>query len=289
MPLPTKDTVVTYPDGAITSTGTVLHIEPVGEERLALILDVTAFHPIDTAWPDQPADRGTLSGPQGSQPIVDAITGGIHDGELHLGADLPVRVGTQGWTFVVAHIIEGPPPGVGDSVRVDVDKRHRAELSIAHTACHLAALALDAALADAWTKSAPKDALGSAAFDALAIQRSRLHPCRSTDTYRIGKSLRRKGFTPAALDDPAQVADRVNAQLAEWIAAGGAVRVERAENDLSARRTWVSELPSGTTDIPCGGTHVRDIAELGDVTITLTTQEIDGGLELHMETVATAT
>lgn len=289
MSLPTSDTVVTYPDGATTSTGTVLHIEPLEDERFALILDTTAFHPVDTAWPDQPADRGTLNATHGTQPIVDAVTGGIYDGELHLGADLPVRTGTSGWTFVVAHIIEGPPPAIGDTVHVEVDQRHRAELSIAHTACHLAALALDAALSAAWSKSAPTDALGNPAFDALAIQRSRIHPYRATDTYRIGKSLRRKGFTPAALDDPAGVADRVNAQLAEWIAAGGAVRVERANDDLSARRAWVCELPSGTTDIPCGGTHVRDIAELRDVTISLATRVIDGGLELTMETVAIAT
>jgi hypothetical protein len=28
MPLPATDTIVTYPDGTTTSTGTVLHIEP---------------------------------------------------------------------------------------------------------------------------------------------------------------------------------------------------------------------------------------------------------------------
>lgn len=289
MALPTSDTIVTYPDGATTSAGTVLHIEPLTDERSAVVLDTTACHPVDTAWPDQPADRGTLTTTQGQQPIVEAVTGGIHDGELHLGADLAVRTGTDGWTFVVAHIIEGPPPAIGDSVQIDVDQGYRAALSAAHTACHLAALALDAALSAAWSKTAPTDALGNPAFDALAIQRSRIYPHRSTDTYRIGKSLRRKGFTPTALDDPSAVAERVNAQLAQWIAAGGAVRIERDDDALSARRTWVCELPTGLTDIPCGGTHIHDITELSDVTTSLTTREIDGGLELTMETVSTAT
>lgn len=287
MALPTLDTTVTYPDGATASTGTVLHVEPLPEGRSAVILDRTAFHPVDTAWPDQPADHGILTTPHGRQPIVDAVTGGIHDGRLHLAADLPVRTGTDGWTFIVAHIIEGAPPAIGDSVQIAVDQDHRASLSAAHTACHLASLALDAALATAWAKTAPTDALGNPAFDALAIQSSRIHPHRSTDTYRIGKSLRRKGFTPIALDDPSVVAERVNALLAGWIASGGAVRIERADDALSARRTWVCELPTGRTDIPCGGTHIRDIAELSSITTSLTTREIDGGLEMTMETVTT--
>lgn len=288
MTLPTTDTVVSYPDGATTSAGTVLHIEPLADGRSAVLLDTTAFHPVDTAWPDQPADRGTMTTSSGPQPIVDAVTGGIRDGQLHLGANLPVRTGADGWTFVVGHIIEGPPPAVGESVQVDADHDYRAAVSAAHTACHLASLALDAALSKAWTKTVPTDALGNPAFDALAIQTSRIHPHRSTDTYRIGKSLRRKGFTPAALEDLSAVAERVNAQLAQWLSVGGTVRIERDDGALSARRTWVCELPSGRTDIPCGGTHVHDITELSEVTASLTTRDIDGGLELTMETVLTA-
>lgn len=289
MTLPTTDTLVTYPDGATTSTGTVLHVEPLDGGRSAVLLDTTACHPVDTAWPDQPADQGTLTTDLGPRRLLDAVTGGIHDGVLHLGAALPVRTGTEGWTFVVAHVVDGPPPGVGEQVQVDVDPACRAALSAAHTACHLAALALDAALSAAWAKPAPTDALGNPAFDALAIQSSRIHPHRSVDAYRIGRSLRRKGFTPAALDDLAAVARRVDAQLAQWVAVGGPVRVERADAALSARRTWVCELPTGRTDIPCGGTHVRDVAELSRVTTSLTSREIDGGLELTMETLVSVT
>lgn len=231
MALSTTDTTITYPDGATTSTGTVLHVEPLSDGRSAVLLDSTAFHPVDTAWPDQPADRGTITTTAGTQPIIDGVTGGIRNGALHL----------------------------------------------------------DAALSTAWSKPAPTDALGNPAFDALAIQRSRIDPHRSTDTYRIGKSLRRKGFAPASLDDPSAAAERVNAQLAQWIKAGGAVRIERDDTALSARRTWVCALPNGVTDIPCGGTHLHDLAELSNITTSLTTAEIDGGLELVMETVATTT
>ncbi|WP_137846282.1 metal-dependent hydrolase [Microbacterium sp. 2FI] len=288
MTLPTVDTLVTYPDGATTSEGAVLHVEPLPDGRTAVILDLTAFHPVDTAWPDQPADHGILTSALGTQPIVDAVTGGIHDGTLHLGADLPVRTGTEGWVFVVAHIIEGTPPEIGERVRVDVDADYRAALSAAHTACHLAALALDAALADAWTKPAPTDALGNPAFDALAIQQSRISPFHSLDTYRIGKSLRRKGFTVAALDDLDSVAARTNAQLATWVADGGPVRIARDDDRLSSRRTWICDLPDGSTDIPCGGTHLSDIAEIAGITAALMTNQVEGGLELTMHTTANA-
>ncbi len=289
MPLPTSDTVVTYPDGATTSTGTVLHVEPVPGGRHAVVLDRTAFHPVDTAWPDQPADRGHLVSAAGRQPVVDAVTGGVDDGRLHLGEDLPVRTGTQGWTFVVAHVVEGTPPAVGESVQVEVDQDLRAALSAGHTACHLAALALDQALAASWTKDAPTDSLGNPAFDALAIQRSQIHAHGSTDVYRIGKSLRRKGFQPSGLDDPAAVAERVAARLSAWVAAGGAVRIERQDEALSARRTWVCELPDGRTDIPCGGTHVDDLAVLGAVSVALQVRPVDGGLELTMTTTVAPT
>jgi alanyl-tRNA synthetase len=285
MPLPTSDTTVTYPDGATASIGTVVHVEPLPDGRSAVLLDTTAFHPVDVAWPDQPADRGSLTTRLGSQPIVDALTGGIHDGRLQLGTDLTVRTGTEEWVFVVAHIIEGDPPSVGESVQVDVDTEYRAALSAAHTACHLAALALDAALAEGWNKATPTDSLGNPAFDALAIQESRISPHRSADVYRIGKSLRRTGFMPAAIDDPGSVADRVNARLAQWVATGGTVRIERDDDRLSSRRTWVCELPEGRAEIPCGGTHIGNIAELSSITASLTVGDVAGGLELAMETI----
>jgi len=289
MTLPTTDTTIMYPDGATTSTGTVLHVEPLSDGLSAILLDETAFHPVDTAWPDQPADHGTITTTRGTQPVLDAVTGGIHDDRLFLGADLPVRTGTDGWTFVVAHIVDGPAPVVGDIAQIAVDEGYRSALSAAHTACHLAALALDAALATAWSKPAVIDALGNPAFDSLAIQSSRISPHRSTDVYRIGKSLRRKGFDPASLDDILAVTDRVNAQLALWVDAGGAVRIERSDAALTTRRTWVCELADGRTDIPCGGTHIHDLAELSLVTTSLVSIAADGALELIMQTIVSPT
>lgn len=284
MPLPETDTIITYPDGAVASSGTVLHVEPLADGTSAVLLDRTALHPVDTAWPDQPADRGSMLVDGAEASVVDAVTGGIRDGALLLGTDLAVRTGTDGWTFVVAHIVDGPPPAPGAAVQIRVDADYRRALSQAHTACHLAALALDDALADAWTKPATLDALGNPAFDQLAIQSSRIQPNRSTDTYRVGKSLRRKGFDPASLDALDAVAARVNATLASWTAAGGAVSIEREDQSLSARRLWVCELPGGRTRIPCGGTHVTDLRDLPVVHVALALARSEGAAELTMVT-----
>ena len=286
MTLPAFDTLITYPDGGVSESGTVVHVEPLDGGRAAVILDRTAAHPVDTAWPDQPADRGTLTVGEETHPLVDIVTGGIHEGQLYLGADLPVRGGTEGWIFVVAHIVDGAGIAEGDPAQIEVDALYRTDLSAGHTACHLASLALDAALADAWTKPVSENALGNPAFDALAIQTSRIHENGSVDVYRIGKSLRRKGFTPAALDDVDALAARVDAHLAAWVSAGGAVHIERADEALSTRRTWVCALADGRTDIPCGGTHVADLAEFESITVGFTGEEVEGGRQLTMTTTA---
>ena len=278
-------TVVTYPAGATSSRGTVVHVTDAGDGRTAVVLDETAFHPVDTAWPDQPADRGTLGMGGAELVVVDAVVGATQGDGLLLGPDVPVRTGTEGWTFVVAHLVEnGAAVAAGDTVDVTVDAAYRAALSAGHTACHLASLALDAALADAWRKDVPTDALGAPAFDALAIQESRILPDGSRDVYRIGKSLRRKGFDPDALGDLDALAARVDAELADWIAAGGAVRIERDGDTLADRRTWVCELPGAEARIPCGGTHVASLHELTAATVAFTSALVEGGLELVMTT-----
>jgi alanyl-tRNA synthetase len=283
--LPLSDTVVTFSAGATSAESTVVHIEPLADGRSAVILDVTAAHPVDTAWPDQPADRATLHTETAAQPIVDVVTGGIHEGRLYLGADLPVRNGTEGWTFVVAHLIEGEPPEPGSVARIEVDTEYRAALSAGHTACHLASLALDEALADRWTKPAPADALGNPAFDALAIESSRIQEYGSLDVYRIGKSLRRKGFPADGFAEVASVTEQIDRRLAEWIDAAGAVHIHADDRRLSARRSWECDLPDAHVTIPCGGTHVRNLADLSGASVSFEVTDLGGATEIRMTTV----
>ncbi|WP_092564056.1 metal-dependent hydrolase [Bowdeniella nasicola] len=262
MTLPTRDTTVTYPAGETSGASTIAHIEERGDGSVAVILDTTCAHPVDPSWPDQGADRGTLTIGGEARELRDVLVGAIHEGMLYLGNEVPVRTGTEGWVFVVAHVIDGPAPELGAEALVEVDAAYRFSLSAAHTACHLAALALDEALAEFWTKSAPLDALGSPAFDRLAIQSSRIAPLVSEDTYRLGKSLRKKGLPASAFDDPDTIAEHVNERLAQWLASGAGVRIEADGGDLSGRRHWVCDLPEGDVSLPCGGTHVTSLSQL---------------------------
>lgn len=290
MTLPTADTAVTYPAGDLTAEARVLHVEQLDDGRAAVLLDRTACHPVDAGWPDQGPDRAVLDAGDVAIEVVDCVVGATDGETLFLGADIPVRKGTDGWAFVVAHLVDGEASLTGgDTVTVSVDGEHRAALSAGHTACHLAALALNLALADAWTKDGRRDSLGTPDFDGVANATSTITPFGAVDTYRVGKSARKAGFDPAALDDPATVAARANARLADWVAAAGAVRIECDGDGLTDRRSWVAELPAGTARMFCGGTHVASTAELGVVTIELAAQPADGALALTMTTRATPT
>ena len=286
MPLPLLSTVVSYPQGAVTSTGTVLHIAPLTDGRTAVVLDQTAFHAVDQAWPDQPADRGTLGGQQ----LLDAVVGATDGSQLFIGDDVPVRKGTEGWAFVTAHLVDdalateaGIVEGAEASIAVDADYRHA--LSVGHTACHLASLALNAELAGSWSKPVSTDALEHPNFDALAIETSRIDERGSVDVYRVGKSLRKKGFAPARLvDDLGEVETGVDARLSAWVASGAAASIERDGERLTDRRYWTTTLDGHDVSIPCGGTHVASLAELSAPQVTLHAQQSESALELRMTT-----
>lgn len=281
-----SDTLVDYPTGATSSRGVVLATVPL-DAGLGVVLDRTAFHAVDAGWPDQPADRGTLTIGDIEHPVLDAVVGATDGDQILVGRDIPVRTGTEGWSFVVVHVIAADAAvTVGDEVVVTVDEGYRHALSAGHTACHLASLALDVALAGAWTKEVPADALGAPGFDALACESSRITENGSLDVYRVGKSLRRKGFDPASLDDLAAVAARANEKLVEWVATGAGIRIDRDGDGLGDRRRWVCELPGGEAIIPCGGTHLTSLGELTYVTVALERQDADGAVSLTMQTSA---
>jgi alanyl-tRNA synthetase len=283
MSLPSSDTAVSYPAGALTSESTVLHVEERTDGSVAVLLDATACHPVDAAWPDQGPDRAVLEVGGSSLPITDCVVGATDGKELYLGADIPVRKGTEGWSFVVAHLVQGPPPAEGERAVLRVDQAHRLALSAGHTGCHLASLALNRALADRWKKEAPADALGAFNFDAVAIETSTITEYGSVDVYRLGRSLRRKGFITEGFD-PAPVEAALNETLSGWVASGGAIRIARDGERLTDRRYWECDLPEGTVHIPCGGTHAESLAGFSGVRAALTLEEIEGTPVLTMTT-----
>lgn len=199
--------------------------------------------------------------------------------------------GTEGWSFVVAHVIEADAVlSAGDTVDLTVDADFRRALSVGHTACHLASLALNRALADRWKKEIRLDGLGQPDFDGAANDASTIRESGSLDSYRLGKSLRKKGFgtdgIAAALPD---LEAAITQTITDWLSTDAAVHVERDGELLTDRRSWVCALPEATVRIPCGGTHVSSLGELGQVRVTLTVADVEGTPVLTMETFATPT
>jgi alanyl-tRNA synthetase len=268
-------TRVTFPSGATTGTATVVHVADAASGAL-VILDETPFHPVDHTWPDQPGDTGTLEAGDDSVDVSDTVMAALSDdGELAVGADIPVRRGTPGWTWLVAHRLDAPTAPAwlvpGTTVAASVDRGRREALSRGHTACHLASLALDAALGDLWRKDVGADTLGAPAFDARANQSSRILADGSVDEYRLGKSLRKAGFDTESF--AAALADReaaVNGILAGWVVVGSVAtsRIETDGPEITDRRTWVCRLVPGEARILCGGTHVGSLAEFSAITVS---------------------
>jgi len=194
------------------------------------------------------------------------------EGEVAVGADIPVKRGAEGWTWLVGHRVEAVPAALvaGAAAEATVDAERRAGLSRGHTACHLASLALDLAVADLWRKDPGSDALGNPDFEGRANQTSFIGENGSVDEYRLGKSLRKAGFdTEGFAASLTEREERINAQLAAWVASAASSRIEVDGETIVDRRRWVCGLPEGTASILCGGTHVSSLAEFASIRVSL--------------------
>lgn len=256
-------TVVDFPAGAVRGTGRVVQVLDL-PGGVGVVTDRTPFHPVDPAWPDQPADTGMLNG----SPVTDCLVGAVSDAGIAVGEEIQARRGDAGFSWVVVHVVDGPAPNVGDEVDLQVDADRRQALSRAHTACHVVALALNAEVAGAWRKDVATDGAGNPDFDRIALTSSRMTQDEARDQYRLGKSLRKKGFdTAVLLDDADAVAARVNDRVRGWIEADGRVAIETEGPTLTDLRFWCCDVPDGSYRIACGGTHVTSLRELGEVRV----------------------
>ncbi|WP_324047144.1 alanyl-tRNA editing protein [Aeromonas caviae] len=242
-----------------------------------LVTDLTPFHPQSHLWPDQPGDVGTVRWEGGEAAVGPCRMGAISpEGELFVDTEIPVKRGADGWAFVVVHpLASSHHLAIGSHVELTVDTEARHALSLGHSACHLVALALNRALTPYWRKETSElDALGQPDFDRLAIQHSRVEPRGSKEQYRIGKSLRKKGInSEALLADLDRIALQVNEQLMRWLKEGGEIRRSRAGDAIIDSRYWHGMVDGREITIPCGGTHVGSLTELGQVQVTLASSE----------------
>ena len=268
----TAATIITFPSGSLVETARVVGVHPA-QDGAVVVLDRTPFHPVDHTWPDQPGDRGTLRVDGVEVAVTEAVMAAVSDeGEVAIGADIPVKRGAEGWTWLVGHRIEAVPSllAAGAEVEATVDAAHRAGLSRGHTACHLASLALDLAVADLWRKDPGSDALGTPDFEGRANQTSFIHEDGAVDEYRLGKSLRKAGFdTEGFAASLTEREERINAQLAAWVASAAPSRIDVEGDTIVDRRRWVCALPVGTASILCGGTHASSLAEFASIRVSL--------------------
>lgn len=274
-------TTVGFAGGALEGAGHVGFVTHDGG-RWLLVADRTPMHPLSLRWPDQPGDHGAITFADGlTVPVADAWTGMVDPatGSLRMAeAAQGVRRGETDWRAVVVHVIATDrdlAPYQGTEARIAVDAGRRLALSAPHTAVHLAALALNKAAERFWTKDfSDRDGLGRPNLDKAAVERSAIAPGVSVDVYRLGKSLRKKGFDRdgflAALD--AMAAD-INATVRGWMATGAAVSMTPAQGDLDGLRQWRCDLDGVAATIPCGGTHVRSLGDIGETDITLEPSE----------------
>lgn len=274
------DTWVDFPSGATEGAGRVLRADPLPDGRVGVVVDRTPFHPLDHGWPDQPGDVGTLDGAA----VLDCLTGAVDDlGALTVDAAIDVRRGDPSRTWVVVHVVAAADaPSPGDVVALRVDAQRRTELSLGHSGCHLAALALNESTARFWAKEPPRrDSRGFPFLDQLAIQVSRISARSSYDAYRAGRSLRKAGFDAAAfLEEREAVVAQAHGLLDAWVGLDAVSRVDvDGDPTLSARRRWVCDVPGGPALIPCGGTHVARTGRLGRVRLGL--EPTDEGFEVR--------
>ncbi|MCL6417231.1 hypothetical protein MIB92_16340 [Aestuariirhabdus sp. Z084] len=244
-----------------------------------IITQASNFHPWDYQWPDQPGDHGTLDFEQNHWHIDDCRLAATSisepaDQPWFLGTDIPVKRGETGWTFCIAHRLNIPADKlsfeVGCQVTLRFDEGYRQSLNRGHSACHLMSLALNQALTSHWRKPIAQDACGNPDFDRLAISESSIEPNGSRDHYRLGKSLRKKGFDRQTfIDQLANIEDSINHQLQNWIAQGNDIKVEREPLALLARRYWHCKLDGVSISIPCGGTHCDNLSQLRGLEVRL--------------------
>jgi alanyl-tRNA synthetase len=287
-----KPTLVRYPSGSCREEASVLHVlpdpRPTSWQRLLVITDVTPFHPLDPLWPDQPADHGELLMGSHTYSVHDAVTVAQRaNGPFMVDNAIDARRDEPDVLYLVAHVVDAAAQlhlDSGSHVSLVVDELRRLRLSAAHTACHLLAYALNEATHDLWKKPGPIDSRGHHDLDEAMCVHTRHDVGGSVDQYRLGKSLRKRGFDVTRfLGELPAIIEQVNYTLAKWTASDATVRIDCAGPRLTDRREWICEIPGGTAHMPCGGTHVQRLGEIESMTAVASFDSEAGILTIRNE------
>ena len=202
----------------------------IAADERGIRLDRTVFYPTGGG---QPGDTGRLRLASGETiAIVDTVKGD--------GPDEVIHVPAPGSAL--------PPPGTEVAAEIDWDRRHR--LMRMHSCLHL----LCAVVPGAVTGGQVSDGRGRLDFDV---------PGSSLDKEAIAARLNELS-RPAIAVAPRWITDDELAARPEL------VRTMSVKPPSGAGRVRLMEVagPDGNIDLqPCGGTHIRNTAEIGPVTI----------------------
>ncbi|MEL7487804.1 MAG: metal-dependent hydrolase [Pseudomonadota bacterium] len=285
-----SDTLVLYTEGCLEAQSRCVHAVRYNADGVLLFFETTPFHPVDHKWPDQPSDQGEIEIGGDKYDVLNCMIAARESeaSDILVGDEIPVRTGTDGWAFFVAHEItsaNAPETFVGLSAYLRVNEDRRIHLSQSHTACHLAALALNAAATEYWKKEFRLDSLGHPDFDQAAIQSSQIFMNGSTDVYRLGKGMKKKGFNNVSfLENLPKIQKNIQDYFDKLVALDAEIYIEKSSPKLSDRRVWHAIIDGETAAIPCGGTHASSTG-IGDYNIKLIIAD-EGLVEMNTRRVA---
>ncbi len=255
-----------------------------GEEVTYVVTQSTPFHPVSHIWPDHPADKGSLN----DLAVVNCLVGAVEleSNQLYVDQQIPIKRDEPGWAFVVVHCLDKTDAlKVEQLVTLSVDKAYQQALSRGHSAGHIAYLALNKVLTEQeyWRKDADrKDPHGNYDFNSYAQVTSFVSEDKCLDTYRLGKTLRKRGLNSAdMLENLPALQQSVNHVISAWLSSNSDITVFCSGEALTDSRYWRCDLGEGSlAEIPCGGTHAQSLKEYADISVSL--QQIDAqNIEMH--------
>ncbi|MGF1752818.1 alanyl-tRNA editing protein [Vibrio makurazakiensis] len=260
----------------IWSLESIVQMVVPGNDVIYVVTKETPFHPVSHIWPDHPADKGVAQFNGQEHSVIDCQVGAVEEQTsiLYVGKDIPVKRDTEGWVFVVVHCLSANTKiEVGSQIQWEVDKEYQDSLSRGHSAGHFAFLALNKVLSEKyWRKDADrKDSLGSYDFNSYAQETSFVTPDLCTDTYRLGKTLKKRGLNVVdMITDLPIIEEQVNDLIKTWFNDIIDVKMRLEGLYLTDSRYWECLIKGvGSVSIPCGGSHIKSSADLSRIRVSL--------------------